>query len=345
MKNKYDFVFISNVPSFYKIALYNELAKKSRVYAVFIGKTDQVIIDESLTINFDYELINECKVELRDKIKTFKKLYAIIKQVEYCYLIFGSWDLIELDIISFLFPRRKNVIVCESSIYESKLTGLTGFIKWLIFSRYSISFPSGIPHAEIFKKIGFKGDIKITGGVGLYNKVPLFETIKNEKDLRYIYTGRLISLKNIELLIDVFNQTGKKLSILGTGVLEPLLKDRAKNNITFYGFVDNKHLYDIYKEHDCFILPSKSEPWGLVVEEALYYGLPVIVSDKVGCNIDMVKNYDSGIIFQHNSSESLINALTLMEQNYSYYQKKIKQIDFDKRDRDQVDSYINLLFK
>lgn len=91
------------------------------------------------------------------------------------------------------------------------------------------------------------------------------------------------------MLIKAFNENGKPLTIIGTGSKEAEYKALAKSNITFLGFVDNNKLKDIYVNCDCFILPSNSEPWGLVVEEALYNGLPVIVSDMVGCNVDMVK--------------------------------------------------------
>ena len=43
----------------------------------------------------------------------------------------------------------------------------------------------------------------------------------------------------------------------------------------------------MYAEYDILILPSLSEPWGLVVEEALYYGMPVIISDRVGCRSEV----------------------------------------------------------
>ena len=53
------------------------------------------------------------------------------------------------------------------------------------------------------------------------------------------------------------------------------------------------------------ILPSKFEPWGLVIEEAIYNGIPVISSNKVGCNQDLISNLKVGYVFKNNSIESL----------------------------------------
>lgn len=58
----------------------------------------------------------------------------------------------------------------------------------------------------------------------------------------------------------------------------------------------------------CFAI-SKSEPWGLVIEEAMNNGLPVIVSNKVGCSIDLVAEDVNGIIFDLDDRNSLKNAV------------------------------------
>ena len=53
------------------------------------------------------------------------------------------------------------------------------------------------------------------------------------------------------------------------------------------------------------ILPSKFEPWGLVIEEAIYNGIPVISSNKVGCSQDLISNLKVGFVFKNNSLGSL----------------------------------------
>lgn len=107
------------------------------------------------------------------------------------------------------------------------------------------------------------------------------------------------------------------------------------------GFVNNDELYSIYQSHDVFILPSRSEPWGLVVEEALYNGLPVIASDKVGSYHDIIKAYNAGECFQHNSVASLQTAIDKVIANYPKYKKSVTDIDFDKREQLQIKAYLD----
>ena len=143
--------------------------------------------------------------------------------------------------------------------------------------------------------------------------------------------------------MEEFNRNGKLLTIVGTGILENELRSIAKANITFKGFIANEELSVIYAAHDIFILPSRSEPWGLVVDEAIFHGLPVVVSDRVGCSIDLVEKPSTGVIFNLDNQERFIVALDEVEKNYDQYKKCVELVDFDRRDELQVKAYIDLI--
>lgn len=118
------------------------------------------------------------------------------------------------------------------------------------------------------------------------------------------------------------------------------MKTIAKSNITFLGQINNRELYKFYRDADVFILPSKSEPWGLVVEEALNNGTPVIVSDKVGCAIDLVTK-DTGLIFRSGNGDDL-KAKVLRMCDVAYYnalRKNISTLDFNARAKKQIQSF------
>ena len=141
------------------------------------------------------------------------------------------------------------------------------------------AFPSGTPHKRLLDKLKLKGPQYITGSVGIFRKEGV-EYHSPQSPLRFLYVGRLTAVKNLPVLIDCFNRNGLPLTIVGGGEDEATLKAIAAPNIRFTGFIANEYLSEIYESHDVFILPSLSEPWGLVVEEALYRGLPCIVSDR-----------------------------------------------------------------
>ena len=346
MKRQYDFVYLTNTPSFYKLALCNEIAKTNSLLLVLYGYGSEavnMVLEDLKRWNFDYFFINEGDSNVRSKGQTFVQLIKLMSSICCKKVIYAGWMAPEYNLYSFFSPKQKNVMVCESSVFESSLSGLKGLLKRRIIGRMSAVLPSGKPHEELFRRIGYKGTIHLTGSVGIFHKGQRKDKVQPIQPLRYIYVGRLIDVKNVSLLIEEFNRNGKPLTIVGQGVLETELKRQANPNITFTGFIDNNKLGEVYQAHDVFILPSKSEPWGLVVEEALYWGLPVIVSDKVGSSVDMVKDLHTGSIFQSGNVDSLHDAIWDVESHYENYRNAVWQIDWAKRDAEQVKAYTSLI--
>jgi len=70
-----------------------------------------------------------------------------------------------------------------------------------------------------------------------------------------------------------------------------------------------------YQKSDVFILPSRIEPWGLTVNEAMSAANAIIASNKVGSSFDLVKNYQNGFIFKHNNSQDLAKKIILIYKN------------------------------
>ena len=138
-----------------------------------------------------------------------------------------------------------------------------------------------------------------------------------ETDKVILFAGKLEDKKNPSLLVSAFdnvskNKPGLKLIIAGNGPLKEQLKEAAhnNNNILFLPFQNQTTMPLLYRMGDVFCLPSQGpgETWGLAINEALACGIPVIVSDKVGCAIDLVKK-ETGVIFRNNDKEMLSDLL------------------------------------
>ena len=345
MEKQYDFVYLTNTPSFYKLNLCNEIAKKHSLLLVLYGYGNEAVnkdLTASGTFKFDYYFLHEGESRIRNKWQTFKCLIRLMKNIKCRKVIYAGWLAPEYNFYAFLSPKKKNVMICESSIFDVSFHGISGIIKKRIINRMDTVLPSGKPHDQLFQSIGFHGLRNITGSVGIFNKFDRKEKSIHQP-LRYLYVGRLVKVKNITLLIEEFNANGKPLTIVGRGPLEESLKQNANKNISFTGFIDNEKLGKIYQEHDVFILPSYYEPWGLVVEEAVYWGLPVIVSDHVGCSIDIVQDLNVGLIFQSKNLESLHTTIDNMEKHFEEFHRHVVNIDWASRDKRQIEAYTSLL--
>lgn len=347
MKQQIDLLIINNAPAFYKVNLYNELSEKCKIHVVFLALTNQVVINDSLhdDIKFSYDLINPNLIANRNKFQSFVRLYKIYIRFDCKKVIFGGYDNFEFLLLPYLIPLRKNCIQFESSILESKVDGLVGFLKKIIMKRYSVALTSGNLQSQVFKRLRFSGQVIETFGVGIFNKVKIenYNIVNHRPNFKYIFVGRLIPKKNLVYLINVFNKLKINLTIIGTGCLESELRSMANKNISFTGFIANDYIYQHYLNHDIFILPSLSEPWGLVVEEAIYFGLPVIVSDAVGCQEEMVIKPDTGLSFSPYDQASLIDAIYKIESNYDFYKNNCQSFDFEKRDLRQIEAYLKIL--
>jgi glycosyltransferase involved in cell wall biosynthesis len=133
-----------------------------------------------------------------------------------------------------------------------------------------------------------------------------------------LFCGKLIAHKCPELLLEAFstvrNTTRCSLLFVGDGQLKRKLEESvsARNipNVHFVGFLNQTELPNAYASADLMVLPSSyKETWGLVVNEAMNFGLPVIVSDHVGCADDLVKNRVNGLVFESGNLEALVSCL------------------------------------
>lgn len=99
---------------------------------------------------------------------------------------------------------------------------------------------------------------------------------------------------------------------VGDGPLRGKLEEMAKtfgDAVRFLGFRNQSELPPLYDLCDVFVLPSRYEPWGLVVNEVMNAGRPVIVSDRVGAAPDLVENGDNGFIYPSGEVPTLASRL------------------------------------
>ena len=86
--------------------------------------------------------------------------------------------------------------------------------------------------------------------------------------------------------------------------------ERIKN-VHWEGFINQSALPAYYRAADMPVLPTRREPWGLVVNEAMACGTPCIVSDVVGAGPDLVTSSNAGTVFRRDDAEDLAAAMKL----------------------------------
>jgi len=119
-----------------------------------------------------------------------------------------------------------------------------------------------------------------------------------------LYVGRLEASKGLQVLLSAFaraatEENDLRLAIAGDGSLRAHVEAVAAKpdcRVTYLGRLSGDDVLQSYLAADLLVLPSLFEPWGLVINEAMACGLPVIVSDRVGCADDLVRPGETGLI-------------------------------------------------
>ena len=138
------------------------------------------------------------------------------------------------------------------------------------------------------------------------------------KTIRFLYCGQLIHRKGVDLLCDAFAQlvhdgASVHLTVAGEGPLrESLLasfSEQVVKCVTLQGFVEVEDLPVVFGQNDVFVLPSRHDGWGVVVNQAIAAGMPVIVSTAVGAGNDLVVDRENGLIIEANSVSAIYRAM------------------------------------
>jgi len=140
-----------------------------------------------------------------------------------------------------------------------------------------------------------------------------------------IFVGRLLQVKGVDILLRAFSEVlravpNAQLVIVGDGPLEADLRKLAaalgvEERAHFVGFHQREELVELYVCADIFCLPSRHEPWGVVVNEAAACGLPLVVSDRVGAGRDLVRAGDNGFVVPAEDVEALRSGIERLLSN------------------------------
>jgi len=252
-----------------------------------------------------------------ENLSTVNKIRLLLKEIiDYKPTILITAGYSDPSIIfSVIFNKirgGKNIITSDTTINDRARIWYKKLLKKAILKFFNFGFCIGTKQMEYLLSLGFSKNKLIKAGWYAIDYKDVSKTnklINNFKKFNFIYVGRLSPEKNLKILINSFyevkrfkNSNDWGLIIVGDGPQKEELFKLVnslgiKNDIFFVGGRSWKEVVDFYTISDVFILPSISEPWGLVVNEAMIYGLPVIVSKRCGSYYDLVKEGVNGFGF------------------------------------------------
>lgn len=144
------------------------------------------------------------------------------------------------------------------------------------------------------------------------------------KPITILFCGQMIERKGVDLLLQAFERliqggTIAKLLLVGREAELPemmrSLSPETCKHIEYAGFHDPEDLPQFFERADIFVLPSRYDGWGVVVNQALGAGLPIVCSDAVGAAVDLVDQGINGAIVPAGDADALYRSLLVYVQS------------------------------
>jgi len=305
-------LILTLLPSFYKVRLYNELAKLEDIVVVFVLESEatrnHAFLDERC--HFPFLVIRSPGGGLLGCLRGVAKLITIAYSRPFSNLTTGGWEEHEYWLASLLPRGWRRRIVMEMTALESqsrdvginalKRPLLSGF-KRLFLRQVDVALVAGVRHLHYPEQHGFRGDFRNLRGMGLSFEQQYCRLARGKGAERFLFLGPFVPEKNLAFTIRAFlasglAERGCSLTVVGEGPLkEELIRTFAgQPGIVFSPYVSHTELPDPLSRFDALILLSVLEPDDMVLEEALKSGMPVLVSDRVGDVDTLVRDGNHG---------------------------------------------------
>jgi glycosyltransferase involved in cell wall biosynthesis len=289
--------------------------------------TSKEKVPNKITLFDDKPITQKSKKEIK------KRLFSVLNNITPDVVLISGWDAIA-SLLGVSWSIANNIpiiILSESQSHDFKRLKIKEFAKRYLLKLFDSAFVGGINQMQYLEDLGFNKE-KIFPGCDLVDNEYFIKNSKLSKESKsllrknlnlpekFLFTScRFIEKKNLKFLLEVFKQfndidSSWNLVIAGDGPLKDELTEMASNlNIddkVFYpGYIQYNQIPIFYGLSSCFVLPSTTEQWGLVVNESLSCSKPVLVSKMCGSAPNLVEGRDVGFTFDPYNKDDLLDKL------------------------------------
>ncbi len=332
-------IFFTNIPTPYQLDFFKELSVFFDLTVVFYAKSEsnrhwdldlkQEEIGYTVHILTDNKIAKIIQKWVVDFHFSLQIIFLLNKlKADYSIVSSSYWSVNSIYALFWSKINCRKVAYFSEPLYARKNI-LFRTLKWFILRILNMTCDyifcigkSAIKSFEEYnltaKKFNIPYNININPSINQNKIVELNEKYDSENSLILLTSGSLIERKGIDIVIKSFLQVNTtksiKLLILGDGIEREALKEIAgeDNRISFIGFVEPSEIINFFAIADIFVFASRYDGWAVVIMEAISCNLPIISSDKVGASIDLLTNYENGLICESENIDEFTKAMEIM---------------------------------
>lgn len=221
---------------------------------------------------------------------------------------------------------------------------------WYLWSAIDVMWVPGERQWEFARRLGYTGKFCWYGMYACdWNAFANGKDYQASREEAFLFAGRYVPEKGIDTLVSAYRRYRSvvndpwPLICAGAGENEDLLQ--AEEGIVNEGFVQPSELPQLFHQVSAFVLPSRWEPWGVVVQEAAASRLPLICSDACGATTHLLQNGYNGFRFEADNVEELANNLVRISQCTQAERGKMGQRSYELSKQFTPDRWAKTLVK
>ena len=359
-------LFITNIPAPYRIDFYNQLGKEVDLTVIFEAKGA-----EGIRFNWNIEEIKNFKAIFLDEgnineRKINWKIFKYIKKDKYDHIVATNYSYFT-EMAALIYMKLRKIpyyFETDGGIIKNENLLKKIYKKFLISNAKGYFSPSKSSD-EYLKYYGARNDL-----IYRYPFTSLFEAdilkeipseeeqcnLRKELGIRenkiVLSVGQFIYRKGYDILLKACRSLDEEIGvyIIGGKITKEyldIIKKYNLKNIYFEEFKSKEELSKYYKAADLFVLPTREDIWGLVINEAMAHALPIVTTNNCVSGIELVEENVNGYIIDTEDDKSLTNSIKkiLYNENMKLMKinskEKIKAYTIEEMVRSHIKIFMN----
>lgn len=321
-------LWLANIPSPYSVDFLNELGKLCELTVLF--ERDMATDRDHSWKNFSFK--NFGGIILQGKKYSEDKAFcpSVLKYLRQGYdivVVSNMATLTGMLAITYMRIKKKKYVIQGDGGFKKDGYGLKEKIKTFLISGAEKCLSTGQAHDEYYLQYGALQEnierIPFTSVFEreIYQEPANCDEKKSERnyvDMQgnqiVLAIGQFIKRKGFDILIRAAQnlKEGTNVYILGgmvTSEYEQIIIQNDIKNVYFREFVPHGELFHYFRAADIFVLPTREDIWGLVINEAMAHGLPIVTTKTCMAGLELVENGINGVLVPPEDEQALVQAI------------------------------------
>jgi glycosyltransferase involved in cell wall biosynthesis len=307
-------VLLTEIPAPYRIPLFNALADRLDLTVLFLRERnpDRPYALHAEEFRFDWRVLRGTDVTLGGRWLVLNVgVLRALRALRPAAVVLGGWNQPAFwTALAWARARGVPVLVWVESTGRDRRSGRLDPAKRVLLRAAAAFIVPGTASRDYLRRLGVE-----ESRIGLApNAVDaaIFTPVERRRTAgpcRVLAVGRLAPEKGLDVLLGAAEGLPLELVLAGTGPEEERLRALAGPNVRFLGNVSRDELPAVYGDADVLAMPSRSDPWGMVLNEAALAGLPLVSTDAAGAAHELIEDGVNGFRVPADDVEALRDAL------------------------------------